>query len=87
MDHAWTAIKKLVGYCISPFDYLQKVHQLPTQTKPYNTPPLKRRDSRSAGHTGGRVNIEAVSFTGDTEGRIFSSLTWEKFKDFGSSNT
>ena len=29
------------------------------------SPPMKRRDSRSAGYTGGPVNIQAVSFLGD----------------------
>ena len=40
-------------------------------------PPLKRRDSRSAGYTGGPVNnIEAVSFPGYTGESIFSSSTY-----------
>ena len=59
------------------FDHLQKVSQLLTQTKPYNTlPPLKRRYTRSAGYTGGPGNIQAVSFSGDTGESIFSSSTW-----------
>ena len=34
-------------------------------------PLLKRRDSRSSGYTGGRVKLQAVSFSGDTEDGIF----------------
>ena len=57
---------------IIPFDHLQKVNQLLTQTKPYNTsPPLKRRDSRSAGYTGGPANIQPVSFLGYTGESVF----------------
>ena len=54
-----------------------------TQTKPYNTfPPLKRRDSRSAGYTGGRVNIQAVSFPGDTGESIVQVRHGESLKKF-----
>ena len=47
-------------------------HYLPKSLQAFNTLPLKRRDdSRSAGITGGRVNIQAVSFPGYYEESIF----------------
>ena len=51
----------------------RSTNSLLTHTKPYyNTPPpLKRRDTRSAGYAGGCVNIQAVSFPGDTGESIF----------------
>ena len=39
--------------------------------------PLKRRDSRSAGYTGGPINIQAVSFPEDTTESIFQVLHGE----------
>ena len=43
----------------------------------------KRRDSKSAGYTGGPVNIQAVSFPGDTvEESIFQVGLEESLKKF-----
>ena len=45
---------------------------LPKQSLITLSPPRKRRDSRSAGYTGGPVNIQAVScFLGITGRRVF----------------
>ena len=62
---------------------MQKVDQnnLPKLSLPNTLPPLKRRDSRSAGYTGGRVSIQAVSFPGDT-GESISSSTWGRSQKF-----
>ena len=44
--------------------------------------PLKRRDNRSAGYTSGPVNIQAVSFPGDTRESIFQVRHGESLKEF-----
>ena len=44
--------------------------------------PLKRRDSRSAGFTGGPVDIQAVSFPGYTGESIFQVRHGESLKKF-----
>ena len=43
-----------------------------------HSPLLKRRDSRSAGYTGGPVNIPAVSFPWGYRGEYFPSSTCGK---------
>ena len=44
--------------------------------------PLKRRESRPAGYTGGPVNIRAVSFPGDTGENTFQVRHGESLKKF-----
>ena len=43
-------------------------------------PPMKQRDSRSAGYTGGRVNIQAHFFPGDTGEWVFQVRQGEGLK-------
>ena len=79
-----TAVKELKVNSNRPFDHLQQVERLPTQTGPYILtlpPPLKRRDSRLAGYTGGHANIQAVLFPAAwVYPRLFFKFhTWEKY--------
>ena len=43
---------------------------------------MKRRDTRSARYTGGPVNIQAVSFPGETGYSIFQVRHGESLKKF-----
>ena len=47
-----------------------------------HSPTLKRLDSRSAGYTGGRVSIQAVSFPGYTGESIVQVRHGESLKEF-----
>ena len=58
---------------------LQKVNRLPTQTTSYST--LPPWNGGIAGRPAGRVNIQAVPFTGDTGESIFRVRLGESRKN------
>ena len=76
----WLMLSYFSGVLVRLTTRKRLTNSLPKLSLIRHSPPLKRRDTRSAGYSGGPVNIEAISFPGDTGESIFQVRHGENLK-------